>query len=219
MKKLSLITLFISASCFAQTTTPLPSKVFSDDPYCFIVGFPWPDQNGSVLMIRSLGRTHDFSLRDLDITPQQHMTSAGYDWYINAIGMFSGGRVLSEDKTPWIHIFCFRHKDGREILLDTHTGERLDKKEIELDLSMLRRDFASRVAGLMGSPDPRDRETGAIHAGHLRMTNELSKLKGLLLDESYSVRIDQGAPTKVYYVKEAAEQAIQKITQEQAQDE
>ncbi len=218
MKKLSLIALLAFASCCAHATTPFPAKVFSDDPDCFAVAFPWPDQNKSVLTIRTSTQTHHFSLNDLGITPE-YMTTAGYEWYLNSIGMFTRIRVISEFGRLWASLFYFRQKDGTEIWIDTHTGKLLEKRVCPVDHYGFKQNLCLHIRELMASPNPQDRETGAIHAGQLRMTNALPALNGLLLDKSATLYVTKDTTREVYYVKEAAEKAIQEIIQKQSKDE
>ena len=207
--------LFVGLSVYA--TTPFSAKIFCDDPYCFAVGFPWPDQNDSVLMIRNMSTTHNYSLNDLGIDIR-HTTTAGYDWYENAIGMLMEVRVRTTNSMPWMRIFYFRNMDGKEILINTHTGQYIDKKSIILDRHMYQRNLESHIMSLLSSPKPRDRQTGAIHAGISQLTNGLPILRGLIHDKSYTIHINQGEAKQIYFVKEAAEEAIRVITERKSEN-
>lgn len=204
-------------------TAPYPPRVFSDDRFCFVAGFPWPDQEGKVLVIRTINKTMLFGLEELGISRTIRST-AGIGWYREAIGYVGRFRMqTSGPESPTAWGFYFRDQNGHEFLIRLPSGDFLDPQR-ELDRASLDEMTARQAEKLIRSEDPFTRRAGAIQLGQLGALASISLLSDLLDDTSSYTQYAQGRePETVYFVREAAAEAIQllkqKATSEQVRNE
>ena len=192
-------------------TAPYPPKVFSDDRFSFVVGFPWPDQETKVLMIRTIRKTSLFSLKELGIENSGY-TTAGSTWYQDAIGYVERLRTAEQAIEPsYIWAFYFRNADGKEVLIDLAKSELIDPAKA-LDRAFLLNLNIRNAEKLLDSTKPRERRAGAIHLGQLGDSGNLEKLRHLLDDDSSYTQIEANQEARtVFYVRAAAEEAIRQI--------
>lgn len=211
MKKL-LLSLCVFVICLkAYATTPFPPKVFANDSWVFVAGFAWPDEHDKVLIIRTVRKTALLSLDELGITPLEDvMTTAGSMWYQNSIGYVTSVKVKGADSESNLHVFYFRNRKGKESVVDLNTGKFIEPTTI-LNKADLDKKTISNAASLLKSDKPQERQTAAIHLGHLRAEEHLQGLAKLLNDKASYTQISGKEEKTVYYVKEAAEKAIQLI--------
>ena len=217
MKRCLLIIIICAACVNAYATRPFPPKVFANDGFAFVVGFAWPDQDGNVLLIRTMRETALFSLDDLGFRPFEDWTTAGHRWYQNAIGYVTTLEIKDDNVGSMVRAFYFRHRDGKETAIDLRTMQFIDLKTVQ-DRETLDNKSVSVAAGLLKSHDPRDRQTSAIHLGQLRSRQHLEELIALLDDNASLTRGSSGKMETIYYVREAAEEAIKLIQEEDEDD-
>lgn len=210
MKRTVLVILLGILCSQSDATRPFSPQVFVDDDSVYAVGFPWPDQNDDVLLIRSMRKTYTFSLDDLGIRRAGEMSTAGYRWYRNSIGFVF--TVKLKEETSRARVFCFRHRSGHVVLIDVNSGAHIELSSMP-DKNSLNREAIRAAAALLKSDQPRDRQTAAIHLGQLNAGQYLRELKKLLGDEAFTTWSTKTESRKVYYVKEAAQQAIELIGQ------
>ena len=197
-------------------TTPFPPKVFVNDSWAFVAAFAWPDENEKVLIIRTVRKTSLLSLEDLGIKKLDVWTTAGSKWYQNSIGYVTSLRVKGMEPSSHHLVFYFRDKDGTESVIDLNTSKLIEPESI-LNRDDLDKKTRSNAASLLKSDRPQDRQTAAIHLGQLGASEYAEELTKLLNDEAAYTQITgstqmSGREEKtVYYVKEAAEEAIRLI--------
>ena len=219
MKRFLISILFCVICSQAHATTPFPPKVFANDSWAFVAGFAWPDENDKVLIIRTIRKTTLLSLDELGITPMEDvMTSAGSQWYQNSIGYISSLRIKGMEPESHLRVFYFRNRDGKESFVDVNTGKLLKPTTI-LNKNDLNRKTTSNAASLLKSDNPQDRQTAAIHLGQLGASEHLQQLTKLLSDKSAYTEISGKEERTVYYVKEAAQKAIELIHSKNAANE
>lgn len=203
--------LTIFAVCVhTYATRPFAPAIFSDGGDAFVVGFAWPDQNGNVLIIRTMRETASFSLDELGIAPFEGFSTAGYQWYQNAIGYVVTLNVKNGEDTSLVRMFYFRHRDGKEAAIELSAMQPFDLSRIT-ERDELDRKTVSQADKLLRSPNPRDRQTAAIHLGDLRSQQHLQDMIKLLEDRSSSTRGSGGRAETVYFVRDAAKEAIRLI--------
>ena len=212
-----LITFLVTCSFCVQSyaTRPYSPKVFASDSFTYAVGFAWPDQNGKVLMIRSIRKTSLFSLEELGISTRGEVSTAGHRWCQNSIGYVTRVKIAGEDSTSFHQILYFRHRDGHEIAIDVNSSKLINLSSI-LDMDKLNKHTISEATKLLNSKNPKDRQTGAIHLGQLQASAYLPELKKQLNDDAYFTQVSKNETNKVYYVKEAAEKAIELINKKKS---
>jgi hypothetical protein len=194
----------------AYATTPFPPKVFAHDSWAFVAAFAWPDENDKVLIIRTVRKTSLLSLEEMGIRKLDIRTTAGSRWYQNSIGCVSSLRIKGMKPESHLRVFYFRDQDGTESIIDLNTCKLIDPTTIS-NKEDLDRATLSNAALLLKSDEPQDRQTAAIHLGQLRASEYLQELTRLLDDEAAYTQISGEETKTVYYVKEAAEQAIRLI--------
>ena len=145
---LSVFLVLLGASC-CRATTPFSPAIFENDNFTFIVGFPWPDQNEKVLLIRTMERTSLFSLDELGLTPFEEVTTAGYGWYQNSIGYVTSLKTRNKHSESHHRVFYFRHRNGKEIVIDLKTKEIINPASV-LDKQSLDKKTISEAAFSMG---------------------------------------------------------------------
>lgn len=194
-----------------SATPPFPPRVFSDDKFSFVVGFPWPDQEKKVLVIRTIRKTSLFSLEELGIENVGY-TTAGTTWYQGAIGYVERLRTAEQAVEPsYVWAFYFRNAEGKEVVIDLAESKLIDASKA-LDSAFLLELNIRKAENLLGSAKPRERWTGAIHLGQLGRSACLEKLRRLLDDDSSYTQITPNQEERtVFYVKEAAEEAMRQI--------
>lgn len=212
--RIALFTVVASLVCGTLLATPpFPPRVFSDDRFCYVIGFPWPDQDGKVLIIRTIRKTTLLSLQEIGIKEPIH-TTAGIDWYREAVGYVGQFKAL-DDAVKWG--FYFRGAGGYEFAISLPDGRIFDP-ELELDRTLLNAMTVKHAEKLASSGDSHNRKAAAIHLGELGGSSSIEVLKRLLGDDSLYTLHRSGDELKtVYYVREAAEAAISQIEERIAQ--
>jgi hypothetical protein len=191
-------------------TTPFPPKVFANDSWAFVAAFAWPDENDKVLIIRTTRKSSLLSLEDLGIKKLDVWTTAGSKWYQNSIGYVTSLRVKGMETNPHLRVFYFRDKDGTEAVIDLNTSQLIESGRI-LNRDDLDKKTLSNAASLLKSDRPQDRQTAAIHLGQMGASEYAEELTRLLDDKSAYTQGSGRKEKTVYYVKEAAEEAIRLI--------
>ena len=110
------------------------------------------------------------------------------------------------------HVFYFRNIDGKERIIDLNTFTQIDPALV-LNRSDLNERTITEASNLIQSENPHDRQTAAIHLGHLGNRGHLSVLRDLLNDETSFTQTSGNETRTVYFVKEAAKKATALITQ------
>ena len=194
-----------------SATAPFPPKVFSDDRFSFVVAFPWPDQEMKVLMIRTIRKTSLFSLEELGVKNSGY-TTAGSTWYQDTIGYVARLRTTDQAVEPaYIWAFYFRDVKGKEVVIDLAKSKLIDPSTT-LDRGFILEHTIRKAESLLSSTEPRERRAGAIHLGQLGRSGSLEKLRRLLDDDSSYTQIAQDQEERtVFYVREAAEEAMRQI--------
>jgi len=210
MKSLTLGLVILGLYTQAYATRPFPSAIFVNDGFTFVAGFPWPDQDGNVLIIRTMRTTASFSIDALGLTPFEEFSLRGYQWYQNAIGYVATNHFKAGDEQSFSHIFYFRHRSGKDVAIDLGAMQPIEDSNV-LDRDALDRRTISKAARLLRSQDPRERQTAAIHLGQLRSEQHLPQIMSLLGDPASYTRGSGADIERVYYVREAAEKAIRLI--------
>jgi len=208
MKRLIISIIFCVVCTKVNATTPFTPKVFKNDSWVFVAGFAWPDEDGKVLIIRTAKKTSLLSLDELGIKQIGEWSTAGSRWYQNSIGYVTSLRIKGMDSKSHLRVFYFRDRNGRESIVDLNSNKLIDPKTIlkRADLDKL---TISKAASLLKSNNPQDRQTAAIHLGQLGASKYLQELTNLLNDKATYTQISGKEEKTVYYVKEAAERAIQ----------
>ncbi|MFC1499324.1 hypothetical protein ACFLS1_12755 [Verrucomicrobiota bacterium] len=209
MKRIAISILICAICARANATTPYPPKVFANDSWAFVAGFAWPDENHKVLVIRTVRKTSLLTLDELGITPHEWST-AGSGWYQNSIGYVTSLRIKDMDSEARLRVFYFRNKDGKESVIDLNTSTLIEPTTI-LNKNDLGKKTISNAVSLLKSGRPQDRQTAAIHLGQLGASEHLPELTKLLKDKAAYTQTSGKVTKTVYYVKEAAEKAIQLI--------
>ena len=191
-------------------TTPFPPKVFANDSWAFVAAFAWPDENDKLLIIRTVRKTSLLSLEELGIKKLDVWTTAGSRWYQNSIGYVTSLRVKDMEPNSHLRVFYFRDKDGTESVIDLNTSKLIEPGGI-MNRDDLDKKTLSIAASLLKSDRPQDRQTAAIHLGQLGTSEYSEELTRLLDDKSAYTQISGREEKTVYYVKEAAEEAIRLI--------
>ena len=216
MKRFAIPIMICAICATANATTPFPPKVFANDSWTLVAGFAWPDENDKVLIVRTVRKTTLLSLDELGITPlEELMTTAGSQWYQNSIGYVTWMKVKGTDSGSSLRVFYFRNKEGKESIVNLNTSKLIEPTSV-LNNTDLDKKTMSEAAALLKSERPQDRQTAAIHLGQLGASDYLKELTALLNDKAAYTRISGKEETTVYYVKEAAEVAIQLIKSKNA---
>jgi hypothetical protein len=210
MKKLAISILIFAICAGANATRPYRPKVFANNGWAFVAAFAWPDQNEKVLIIRTKRKTSLLSLDELGIKKPARRSTAGFMWYQYSIGYVTSLRLKGKEPASYLRVFYFRDKNGKESIVDLNTSKLIESTTM-LNKDDLDRKTISEAASLLKSDSPQDRQTAAMHLGQLGATEYLPQLTKLLKDKAAYTQT-KGRETKtVYYVKEAAEKAIELI--------
>jgi len=197
-----------------QATPPFPPKVFANDSWAFIAAFAWPDENDKVLIIRTVRKTTLLSLEELGIERVVE-SSAGSQWYQNAIGYVTLMRIKGMAPESRLRVFYFRDKNGKESVIDLSTFNLIESSVI-LNKDDLDKKTTSNAALLLKSSKSQERQTAAIHLGQLKANEHLQGLTKLLNDDA-SYTLGSGEEKKtIYFVREAAKTAIRLINSKNA---
>jgi len=213
MNPLLLSLLLLGFAQSARATRPFPPRIFAQDSFAFIVGFPWPDQDENVLYIRTRGNSAQFSLADLGMSTFWEISTAGSRWYQNGIGYVLRHQIPARENEFTGHhfLFVFRHRSGTETAIDLDNLKVLDSAALP-DREVLREHGIRAAAQLLASNSARDRETAALHLGQLRSREHIPQLTRLLKDPATSsVSTNLGPARTVYIVREAAQTALQQM--------
>jgi len=213
MKHLLLSLLLLGFAQSARATQPFPPRIFAQDSFAFIVGFPWPDQDENVFYIRTMRGSAQFRMADLGVDPGGEMSTAGSRWYQNAIGYVLRHQIPARDNEAarYQSLFVFRHRSGTETAIDLDNLKVLDSAALP-DREVLREHGIRAAAQLLASNSARDRETAALHLGQLRSREHIPQLTRLLKDPATSsVSTNLGPARTVYIVREAAQTALQQM--------
>ncbi|MCC5846350.1 MAG: hypothetical protein JJU05_19040 [Verrucomicrobia bacterium] len=197
----------------ARATRPFPPRIFAQDDFTFIVGFPWPDQDENVLYMRTRRHSAQFSMADLGVNLLDEFSTAGSLWYQNAIGYVLRHQIPARENEPARHqsLFVFRHRSGTETAIDLLELNIVEAAELP-DREILREHGIRAAAQLLASNSARDRETAALHLGQLRSRKHIPQLNRLLEDPATSSVSSDGGPFRtVYFVREAAKTALHQI--------
>lgn len=190
----------------ASATAPFPTKVVTSSSGTVTARLQ-PDMKEVLVVTSSNAPTLRYSFEDFPIPAEErwehvHYTTAGLTWYRNSIAFFDRSERYLIVRLSW----------GKHLVLD------LAKKELIYGLPPRLQDEALDqakvdVPGLMQSHDRWDRQTGAIHAGQLRIEDAIPRLRELLKDEStYSESATR--ERVVYFVREAAKNALLQMGQD-----
>ena len=212
MKIFGIGVLLFMVSVASHATTPFAPKVFVNDSFTVVIGFAWPDQDENILMIRTRNEMSHFSTEELGL-PIEVMTTAGSKWYQNSIGYVTSLQTKDAVSGSLSRIFYFRNRVGQKVIIDVNLMKRVEPATI-LDQETLNRKTESVAADLLKSKNPKDRQTAAIHLGQLGSKSYLEDLGRLLEDGASYTEYSGGKSREVYYVKEAAERAIELINME-----
>ena len=235
MKRLVISVVFYMVCATSHATTPFSPRVFASDGWIHVVGFAWPDQNGKVLIVRTRDTTSFFSLEELGMEPGvlECVSTAGHQWYQQSIGYVILLPDRDKDSLSRRRVLYLRDKEGRETALDLSSGELMDfstisdKKTISqiklssgelIDLPTMSDRYVitkrsiSEAASLLRSNNAQDREAGAMHLGQLLARDYLQELKGLLNDDAYASQKSGDETKRIYFVREAAQKAIDLIS-------
>lgn len=151
-----------------------------------------------VLLDASTNVACSFSTDEFNL-PVQVQSTAGYIWYANAIAF-----VDAEE-----HTLIIRLKEPRIVAIDLISRKVLRKMPEHLSAEVNRTLHDAGVR-LLKAPDPRDRQTGAIVCGQLKIREAVSTLRSLLTDSTYLSQKSGDAPwVNVYYVRKAAKEALE----------
>ena len=219
MKRFVIVIIICVVCGNSHATTPYAPRIFANDSWAFVAGFAWPDQNGKVLIIRTAHKTSLFSRDELGIntSKMEIVSTAGYDWYHHSIGhRVTSLKVKLGTSESRLHVFCFRHRDGKEAIIDLNSNELIDLNSI-VDKNALNKITISKAASLLKSDKPQDRQTAAIHLGQLGASEYLQELTNLLNDKAAHTytRVSTKEEKTVYYVRDAAKKAIELINSKQ----
>jgi hypothetical protein len=213
MKHLLLSLCILMLAQTARATRPFPPRIFAQDDFAFIIGFPWPDQDENVLYVRTMRGSAQFRMADLGVDPMDAFSTAGSRWYQNAIGYVLRHQIPARENEPARHqfLFVFRHRSGTETAIDLLELNIVEAADLP-DREILREHGIRAAAQLLGSNSARDRETAAIHLGQLRSREHIPQLTRLLEDPATSsVSTSRGPARTVYFVREAAQTALRQM--------
>ncbi len=128
------------------------------------------------------------------------MSTAGLLWYDNAISFFG----------PGAKTFIIKLKHGNILVIDVENAAVLEEvsKEILKQVDSL---LASKSFNLLHSNDPRDKQTGAIACGQLKIERAISFLKDMLKDETHYYQRSGKKESTIYYVRKAAKEALESM--------
>lgn len=210
MRRIVIFMMICALRASTYATTPYPPKVFANDSWAFVAAFAWPDENDKVLIIRTVRKTSLLSWEELGIEGMDEWTTAGSRWYQNSIGYVTSLRTKGMEPETHLRVFYFRDKKGRESIVDINSGKLIDSATV-LNKDELDKKTMSNAVSLLRSDSPQDRQTAAIHLGQLGANRDMPELTKLLEDESSYTQISGKEEKTVYYVKEAAEEAIRLI--------
>ncbi len=200
MKYLLSIALATVAPILATATMPFPTKTVSSSSGQVNAQL-LPNMKEVLVVVVSNSPTLRFSFEDLPIPMEErcdrvHYTTAGLTWYRNSIAFFDQSERHLIVRLSW----------GKYLVLE------LEKAVLTYGLTEALENEANQKAkaeasALLLSRDRWDRQTGAIHAGQLRIEEVIPRLKELLKDESTYSEISTRERV-VYFVREAAKNAL-----------
>ncbi len=151
-----------------------------------------------VLLDASTNVVCSFSTDEFNL-PLQVQSTAGYIWYDNSIAFVDAKE----------HTLIIRLKEPRIVAIDLISREVLRRMPEHLSAEV---DLTIHDAGvrLLKSSHPRDRQTGAIVCGQLKIREAVSTLRFLLTDSTYVSQKSGDAPwVNLYYVRKAAKEALE----------
>ncbi len=132
-------------------------------------------------------------------------------WYQNAIGYVVSLQIRGPARDA-SSLFYFRNKEGVETIIDLNTNALIDPRLV-LNRTELDKMTIAEAVNLIQSERSQDRQTAAIHLGHLGSRKHFSTLTNLLNDKASFTQISGNERKTVYFVKDAAEKAIEMIKQ------
>jgi hypothetical protein len=153
----------------------------------------------------SLGILHDIMQIEISVS--------SFWWDKDAICFFG----------PRDETFFVRLHWGRLLIFSLRSGNRLDQKEDSASIQRYThldswQDFVKNKVRehaliLLDSNEPEERKTGALVCGQEKFEKSVTRLKELLVDTaSYSTNIPKEW-TRVYFVRKAAKEALDKMGQ------
>lgn len=153
-----------------------------------------------------------YSLDGLDTGKQRMRTIPNRHWRDNTIKFFSS------DERYFVIWFPY----GKILIFDCELDAWLVKKRYyeeqkwsELQ-TLIKKRIEEIALEMLNSKSPRDRQTGAIAAGKLGCKKAIPRLKELLKDKINSLHISFFKLTAVYYVRDAAQKALDLIQKKEA---
>jgi len=204
---LLIVLIFFNSGNGYATYSYLDKIIKSPDNRVFIHLSPWEhnDNAAIILMTHDGVKVKKIKLNEImtdDDREQYAISTAGIDWYINSISFFSKNH----------NYFIIRLRWGKIVAINL--TEMKVHLTIENGLIDEVFDMSRQIAlSLLKSEDPKERQTGAIACGQLKVKESISSLKFLLRDDSYEYEVDYLTKkrTKKYYVRRAAEAALKLI--------
>ncbi len=167
-------------------------------------------RRGDLVRVHS---TDSLGLKDDILHIKQTVSS--YWWNEDSISFFGPNEEMFLVCLHW----------GKSIVLQLRDGERFRKertffrddlrKQHEQEWENLedyrRKNLAATAIAMLSSTDADERKTAALVCGRERLTAAVPKLKSLLSDQKYFTTNQPKAWTRVYYVRRAAKDALQKL--------
>lgn len=128
-------------------------------------------------------------------------TTAGSDWFQNSIS------IITYDDT----FYALRTRWGRVVVINLLTNKVLQEIPPETQ-GQIQNIISQKAVNLLSSKEPRERQTGAIACGQLKLEEAIPQLKQLLNDKSwYTLTKGNESREIVFYVRKAAKEALEKM--------
>jgi len=142
----------------------------------------------------------DEEILPVDDVGKYNLTTAGSDWYQNSISFITKNGAFFVVRTRWERI----------IIIDLASNNLLQDIPSEAK-DEIQNTIIQKALSLLTSPEPENRQTGAIACGQLQIKKAVPELRHLLGDENYLTTNIPKEWTRVYYVRKSAKEALEKL--------